>query len=364
MTDHFSSPASPSEHVAAVQFIAGLAPGIVSNARGRTVWDNDSFDFLADDCPPTVNPSLWRQGQLNSKQGLYEVVPGIYQIRGFDLSVMTLVEGDSGVVVIDPLVSAETAEAGLRLYRAHRGERPVTGLVFSHSHVDHFGGAFGVTTAEDVHAGRCPVIAPTGFLEHAVAENVHAGTAMTRRASYMYGSTLPRGPMGSVGSGLGQTTSRGSVGLLAPNVDVTHTGQTLEVDGVTIEFQLTPGTEAPSEMNMYFPALRALCMAENASHNMHNVVTLRGALVRDARIWARYLTESINRYARRSDVSFGSHHWPTWGRESVIEYLSLQRDMYGYLHDQTLRLLNKGYVGSEIAEMLTLPPALESNWVR
>ncbi|WP_019203446.1 alkyl/aryl-sulfatase [Tsukamurella sp. 1534] len=343
-------------------FLAALSPGVVRDERGRTVWDNDSYAFVNEPCPDSVNPSLWRQSRLNVRQGLYEVIPGTYQIRGFDLSAMTLVESDTGVIVIDPLVSAETAAAGLRLYREHRGDRPVTALIYSHSHVDHFGGAPGVVTAEDVRDGRCPVVAPAGFLEHAVAENVYAGTAMTRRATYMYGARLPRGPLGSVGSGLGQATSRGTVGLIPPTVDVTHTGQSVVLDGVTIEFQMTPGTEAPSEMNMYFPATRTLCMAENASHTMHNVLTLRGALVRDARIWARYLTEAINLYGRRTDTSFGSHHWPTWGQDRVLEYLSLQRDMYAYLHDQTLRLLNQGYVGAEIAEELALPPALERNW--
>jgi alkyl sulfatase BDS1-like metallo-beta-lactamase superfamily hydrolase len=343
-------------------FVKALAPCVVTNQRGRTVWNNDSYAFLAERCPSTVNPSLWRQSQLNAKQGLYEIAPGFFQIRGLDLSNMTVIEGDAGIIVIDPLISAETAAAGLALYRSHRGDRPVTGLIYTHSHVDHFGGTYGVVTAEDVTSGRCPVVAPSGFLEHAVAENIYAGTAMSRRAAFMYGSFLPRGPMGQVGSGLGQTTSLGSTGVIPPTLLVDRTGQIETIDGVTFEFQLTPGTEAPSEMNFYFPDHRLLCMAENATHTMHNILTLRGALVRDSHVWAGYITESINKYARSSDVVFSSHHWPVWGTDNVVEYLALQRDMYAYLHDQTLRMLNQGLVGGEIAEEFTLPPALENNW--
>ncbi|TCJ97300.1 alkyl sulfatase BDS1-like metallo-beta-lactamase superfamily hydrolase [Nocardia alba] len=343
-------------------WIASLEPGTVTDPSGKVVWDNDSYDFLAGSCPQSVNPSLWRQSQLTVKQGLYEIAPGFYQIRGFDLSNMTLIEGSTGVVVIDPLISAETAAAGLALYRKHRGDRPVTGLIYSHSHVDHFGGSYGVITPQDVAAGRCPVIAPSGFVEHAVAENVYTGTAMARRAAYMYGAALPRGPKGQVGAGLGQTTSIGTVTLIPPTVLVTRTDQEEIVDGVRMVFQLTPGTEAPSEMNVYFPDRRILCMAENATHTMHNIVTLRGALVRDPHVWAQYLTDSINRYGRRSDLVFSSHHWPVWGTERIVEFLSLQRDMYGYLNDQTLRLLNQGYVGAEIAEMLRMPPALTASW--
>jgi alkyl sulfatase BDS1-like metallo-beta-lactamase superfamily hydrolase len=342
-------------------FVAALEPGAVLGDNS-VVWDNDSYRFLTEPCPGTVHPSLWRQSGLNSRQGLYQVTEGIYQVRGLDLSNMTLVEGTQGVIVIDPLVSAQTAAAGLALYRAHRGNRAVTGLIYTHSHVDHFGGALGVTNAMDVDQGFCPVLAPAGFLEHAVAENIYAGTAMARRAAYMYGTALPRGPRGQVGSGLGQATSLGTVTLLAPTLDVTHTGQEETIDGVRIVFQITPGTEAPAEMNFYFPDHRALCMAENATHNLHNLVTLRGALVRDPHLWAKYLTEAINRYARVSDVVFASHHWPTWGAQQIVEYLSQQRDLYAYLNDQTLRLLNQGLVGSEIAEDFQLPPALENSW--
>ncbi|WP_405496016.1 alkyl/aryl-sulfatase [Nocardia sp. NBC_00511] len=343
-------------------FIAALEPGVVKNAAGKVVWDNDSYSFLQGSCPSSVHPSLWRQCGLVIRQGLYEVTSGIYQIRGLDLSNMTIIEGETGVIVIDPLISKETAAAGLELYFAHRGRKPVTGLIYTHSHGDHFGGAMGVITVEDAESGRVPVIAPAGFLEHAVAENVYAGTAMGRRALYMYGAELPRGPKGQIGAGLGQTTSLGEITLIAPTLDVTHTGQEETVDGVRIVFQITPGTEAPSEMNFHFPDHRALCMAENSTHTLHNLLTLRGALVRDPHVWASYLTESILLYGRESDVVFASHHWPTWGTETLVEYLELQRDLYGYLHDQTLRRLNQGYVGAEIAEMIELPPALTEVW--
>ncbi|MFR9752362.1 alkyl/aryl-sulfatase [Nocardia sp. 004] len=341
-------------------FLAGYESDVIADAEGGAVWDIGSYSFLQGSCPNSVHPSLWRQSQLTVKQGLYEVVPGIYQVRGLDLSNMTLVEGDNGVIVIDPLISVETAKAGLELYRRHRGDRPVTGLIYTHSHVDHFGGALGVLSAED--AGRVPVLAPKGFLEHAVSENIYAGTAMTRRAAYMYGTGLPRDAKGQVGNGLGMTTSTGTVSLLPPTKDITTTGQQETIDGVRIEFQITPGTEAPAEMNFYFPDRRALCMAENATHTMHNLLTLRGALVRDAHVWAQYLTESVNMFANKADVAFASHHWPTWGTDKIVEWLSLQRDTYAYLHDQTLRMLNQGHTGIEIAEMVEMPPPLADNW--
>jgi alkyl sulfatase BDS1-like metallo-beta-lactamase superfamily hydrolase len=299
---------------------------------------------------------------LCAKQGLYEVVEGIYQVRGLDLSNITFVEGDTGVIVIDPLVCTETAAAALALYRQHRGDRAVSAVIYTHSHVDHFGGVLGVTTQADVDAGRVPVLAPEGFTAHAVQENVYAGTAMTRRAAYMYGTALHRGPQGQVGCGLGQAPSIGEVAIIVPTIDITATGETHTLDGVQIEFQMAPGTEAPAEMHFYFPRFRALCMAENATHNLHNLLTLRGALVRDPRAWAGYLTEAVDSFADRTDVVFASHHWPTWGRDRIVEYLSLQRDLYAYLHDQTLRQLNQGYTGIEIAESFAMPPALEKAW--
>jgi alkyl sulfatase BDS1-like metallo-beta-lactamase superfamily hydrolase len=330
---------------------------------GRVVWDLDAYEFLRGvDAPSTANPSLWRQGQLLVEDGLFEVTPGIYQLRGYDLSVMTVVEGDTGVIVIDPLLSAETAAAAFALYTAHRGERPVRAMIYTHSHADHFGGVKGIISQEQVDAGEVQVIAPEGFVHHAIAENVFAGTAMARRASYMYGAALERGPAGQIGSGLGQTTSTGTVTLIPPTLDITHTGQRLTVDGVDIEFQVTPGTEAPAEMNFYFPRHRALCTAENTSHTLHNILTIRGALVRDAHAWAHYLTETIDLWGDELDVVFASHHWPTWGRERAVEFLAMQRDLYLYLHDQTLRMMNQGHTGAEIAERLALPPALEAQW--
>lgn len=343
-------------------FLGALEPGVVKAADGRVVWDGDSYAFLDGDAPTTVHPSLWRQSQLVARQGLYEVVPGIYQVRGLDLSNITFVEGDTGVIVIDPLISTETAAAALGLYRSHRGDRPVVAVIFTHSHVDHFGGVLGVTTQADVDAERVVVVAPEGFLTHAVQENVYAGTAMTRRSGYMYGAALERGPRAQVGAGLGQTTSTGEVGLIVPTLDIRATGESHTIDGVEIEFQLAPGTEAPAEMHFYFPGFRALCMAENATHTLHNLVTLRGALVRDAHVWSGYLTEAIERFADRTDTVFASHHWPTWGGDRAMEFLATQRDLYAYLHDQTLRLLNKGFTGTEIAEMIELPPALERAW--
>ena len=343
-------------------FIAALEPAVIRRPDGHLVWDNDSYAFLTGDAPASVHPSLWRQSQLVAKQGLYEVVEGIYQVRGLDLSNVTFVEGDTGVIVIDPLISTETAAAALALYRAHRGERTVVAVIHTHSHVDHFGGVFGVTSAEDAASGKVQIIAPEGFVEHAVSENVYAGTAMSRRAGYMYGAALARGPQGQVGAGLGQTTSSGEVGMIVPTHIIRTTGETHTVDGVEIEFQMAPGTEAPSEMHFYFPRYRALCMAENATHTLHNLLTLRGALVRDPHVWSQYLTEAIDTFAERSDVAFASHHWPTWSSERVGSYLATQRDLYAYLHDQTLRLINQGYQGAEIAEMIQLPPALEKSW--
>ena len=344
-------------------FIAALSPCVIKAADGRVVWDNDAYSFLSGSAPTSVHPSLWRQSTLAAKQGLYEVVPGIYQVRGFDLSNITFVEGDTGIIVIDPLVSTEVAAAALELYRTHRGgDRPVIAVIYTHSHVDHFGGVLGVTSQADVDAGAVTVLAPEGFVEHAVQENVYAGPAMTRRATYMYGTLLARGPADQVGCGLGQATSTGEVAVVVPTIDIRTTGETHTIDGVEIEFQMAPGTEAPAEMHFYFPRFRALCMAENATHNLHNLLTLRGALVRDPHAWSGYLTEAIDTFADRADVVFASHHWPTWGHERIVEFMSLQRDMYSYLHDQTLRLLNQGYTGIEIAEMFQLPPALEQAW--
>jgi linear primary-alkylsulfatase len=342
--------------------VARFEPAIVHEANGRVVWDLESYGFLAGEAPDTAHPSLWRQSRLNRIAGLFEIAPGFYQLRGFDLSNMHVVEGERGIVVIDPLISAETAAAALAFYREHRGERPVTGLLYTHSHIDHFGGAKGIVSPAEIAEREIPVLAPAGFLEHAVSENVYAGTAMGRRAGYMYGAKLERGADGQIGSGLGQTTSLGTLTLIPPNLEVTRTGQEETVDGVRMVFQLTPGTEAPAEMNFHFPDRRVLCVAENATHTMHNVLTLRGALVRDPHVWAHYLDETIELFGEKSDVLFAGHHWPRWGSERIVEYLGKQRDLYAYLHDQTLRLINRGLTGPEIAETLELPPELASEW--
>jgi alkyl sulfatase BDS1-like metallo-beta-lactamase superfamily hydrolase len=343
-------------------FLGALTPCVVTGADGRVVYDNDAYAFLDGDAPTSVHPSLWRQSTLAVKQGLYEVVPGLYQVRGLDVSNVSFIEGRTGVIIVDPLMSTETAAAAIALYRTHRGERPVVAVIYTHSHADHFGGVLGVTTQADVDSGRVAVLAPEGFIEHAVQENVYAGTAMLRRGTYMYGARVERGPRGQVGCGLGQTTSAGEMAIIVPTVDVGSTGETHTIDGVEIEFQMAPGTEAPAEMHFYLPQFKALCMAENATHNLHNLLTLRGALVRDPHAWSGYLTEAIDRYADRSDVLFASHHWPTWESDRIVEFLSLQRDLYAYLHDQTLRLLNQGLTGIEIAEAFELPPTLENAW--
>jgi alkyl sulfatase BDS1-like metallo-beta-lactamase superfamily hydrolase len=337
--------------------IARLEPGVIKNADGRVIYDIDEFGRAVwGDCPDTVNPSLWRQGQLTAIQGLFEVTGDIYQVRGADLSNMTLVESENGVLVIDPLISAECAAAALALYRAHRGDRPVTGVIYTHSHLDHFGGVLGVVDADTT----VPVIAPAHFMEHAVSENVYAGPAMLRRGMYYVGDALRPGADGTIGVGLGPRGSTGAVGLLPPTVDITRTGQEETVDGVRMVFQLTPGTEAPAEMNFFFPAQRALCLAENVTHNLHNLLTLRGAQVRDPRIWSRYIAEAMELFLGDTDVAFASHHWPTWGQDNIQVFLTQQRDLYAYLHDQTLRLLNQGHIGAEIAEVLQVPPALEA----
>ena len=340
-------------------FVAGPLSRTVTAEDGRVVWDFGSTDFLDGECPETADPSLWRQSQLCARAGLYQVTEGVYQVRGYDLSNMSLIEGERGVIVVDPLVSAETAAAALALYRSQRGDRPVTGVLFTHSHLDHFGGIFGVISPDD---STTPVIAPAGFLDHSVAENVYAGTAMLRRGAYYAGGALERDATGLLGMGLGFTTSSGLPGLVAPTVEISRTGQEETVDGVLLRFQLTPGTEAPSELNFLLPRRWALCMAENATHNLHNILTLRGALVRDARIWSRYLNEALALFGPETDQLFASHHWPTWGAGRIRTFLTEQCQLYAYLHDQTLRLLNQGYTGTEIAELVELPPRLASAW--
>jgi len=336
----------------------------VVNADGKTVWDLQRYAFLKGEAPATVNPSLWRIAQLNTLAGLFKVSEGIYQVRGLDLANMTLIEGEQGLIVMDPLLSVETAKAGLAMYFRHRPKRPVVAVIYTHPHVDHFGGVRGVIDEADVKAGKVQVIAPQGFFEHAVSENVLAGPAMKRRAQYMYGAPLPRGPRGQVDAGLGKgVPANATVSLIAPTRLIDQPFETLRIDGVDIEFQLTPGTEAPAEMNLWFPQFKALCMAENASHVQHNVLTLRGAQVRDAKVWAHYLDQSLLRYGEQAEVVFAQHHWPTWGGAAIRDYLADQRDMYAFIDSQTLRLINRGLGPTEIAaELTSLPPRLASKW--
>ncbi|HML50086.1 MAG TPA: alkyl sulfatase dimerization domain-containing protein [Propionicimonas sp.] len=342
--------------------IATYDPRFIKALDGNTVWDVEAFDFLHGAPPPTVHPSLWRHSQLTNIHGLFEVVPGLYQVRGLDVSVISFIEGDTGVIVVDPLVSVETAAAALGLYRHHRGPRAVSAVLYTHSHVDHFGGVRGILSPAEVDARVIPVIAPAAMSYESVSENVYAGTAMTRRADLMFGRGLPRGPKGHVGVGIGQAASEhGRVSFVQPTLEITADG-TITVDGVEFEFQLTPDTEAPAELQFFLPQLGALCVPENATHSQHNLLTPRGALVRDARAWARHLDEAVLRFGSRTEVLFASHHWPTWGRDKAIEFLTHQRDLYAYLHDQTLRMLNAGLTATEIAEAIELPPELESRW--
>ncbi len=342
-------------------FIATLDPMTIPHDRApdRAAFDLSQFGFLEGDAADTVNPSLWRQSQLNAMHhGLYEVVDGIYQIRSFDIANMTLIRGDTGWIIIDPLTSSETSRAGLKLANEKLGERPVVAIIHTHSHADHFAGVMGVVTHEQVESGEVTVIAPEHYVNEALSENVLAGNVMGRRATYMYGNLLSPSPTGFVSTGLGAALSMGSTGFVVPNDIISETGEKRVVDGVEIEFQMTPGTEAPAEMVFYFPQFKALCMSEITSHHLHNVYTPRGAQVRDALAWNAQINESIDLFGDRLEVEFASHHWPIWGRENVVRYLKKQRDLYKYIHDQTLRLANKGYVKEEIAEQIKLPDSL------
>ncbi len=336
---------------------------LTSVSSDAVVWDMDRFAFIAGDAPDTVNPSLWRQEKLNNLHGLFELTDRVYQVRGYDISNITFIRGDTGWIVIDPLTTTETAAAALALLNSTVGERPIVGVIYTHSHADHFAGAYGVTNDDDVAAGRVPVIAPAGFVEEAVRENVIAGPAMMRRAAFMYGGLLPASATGMVGSGLGRTVPRnGESGLIAPTDDITTTGEERTIDGVRIVFQMTPGTEAPAEMNFYFPQMRALCMAENCTCVMHNLYTLRGAQIRDGLAWSKYIHEALITFDGQVDLLFATHNWPIWGRDAIEEYLRTQRDTYRYLHDQTMRLANLGQTSLEIAEELELPESLSTNF--
>ncbi|MCP4617533.1 MAG: MBL fold metallo-hydrolase [Bradyrhizobium sp.] len=344
-------------------FIATLPDGVVAGPSGRPAFDAKRYAFLSkDEVPATVNPSLWRQAQLNAFNGLFKVVDRVYQVRGIDIANMTIIEGDAGLILIDPLLSNESAKAAIDLYLQHRPAKPVVAVIYTHSHVDHFGGAKGVITAEDAASGKVKVIAPDGFMEHAVAENVIAGNAMTRRAQFQFGNTLPVGERGQIDTGLGKALARGTVSLIAPNEVIKQAYETRNVDGIEIEFHLVPGSEAPAEMLMYFPQFKLLNMAEDATHNMHNLYTIRGAEVRDGRLWSRYISEAIERYGDKTDAVIAQHHWPMWGNARIVSFLKKQRDLYKFIHDQSVRLLNHGLTSTEIAERLKLPASLAGEW--
>jgi alkyl sulfatase BDS1-like metallo-beta-lactamase superfamily hydrolase len=344
-------------------FIASLPEVVIQSDDGRTVWSLAPYAFLEqEEAPPSVNPSLWRMAQLNMNNGLFEVTDRIYQVRGFDLSNMTIIEGDTGLILIDPLSTVETSRAALDLYYQEFGEKPVVAVIYTHSHVDHYAGVKGVISEEDVAAGDVVVLAPDGFMEAAVSENVFAGNAMTRRSMYQYGMLLPRGATGQVDNGLGKANPLGAITLIAPTDTVVETGETRTIDGVEMEFMMVSGTEAPSEMTIYFPQFNALGAAEIACPLLHNILTLRGAQVRDAKLWATSLDNAIARYGDEMEVVFTQHNWPRWGNETVVEYLATQRDLYEFLNDQTLRLINHGYTGPEIAEMIELPDSLNQQW--
>lgn len=347
-------------------FIAKPDTLTIKDDKGNVVWDLEQYKTyigLDKTAPDTVNPSLWRNAQLNMEYGLFKVTDKIYQIRGFDLSNITFIQGDKGWIVFDPLISPQTAKAALAFINKTLGERPVSAVVYSHSHVDHYGGAAGLFNSPDeVKKNGVQIIAPEGFTEHAVSENVIAGNAMARRAVYMYGALLPRNAQGGVNGGLGQTTSTGVPSLLLPTRFITKTGEEVTLDGVRMVFQMTPGTEAPAEMNTWFPESKALWMAENTTNTMHNILTLRGAQVRDALKWSSFLNETIETWGDQAQVKFQSHHWPRWGNASIVDYFKKQRDLYKYIHDQSVRLMNMGYTGEEISEKIALPPELNDFW--
>ncbi len=344
-------------------FVGTTPDALVPGAGPRPVWSMKPYEFLKSNDPAdTVNPSLWRQAQLNAIHGLFKVTERVYQVRGFDLANMTIVEGDTSLIVIDPLLAAETAHAALDLYYRHRPKKPVGTVIYSHGHADHYGGVKGVIGEADVAAGRVQVLAPSGFMETAVAENIVAGNAMNRRAQYQFGALLPPGPRGQVDTGLGKALARGAITLIAPTGTIDRTMDRRVIDGVEIVFQLVPGSEAPAEMLMYFPQFRVLDMAEDMTHTMHNLYTIRGAEVRDGNLWSRYLSEALEAFGDRSDVVIAQHHWPVVGRDRVVDLLKKQRDLYKYINDQSLRLMNRGYTPAEIAETLRMPASLEREW--
>ena len=341
--------------------MAQLKDPIVKAADGRVVWNTQRYEFVKGDPPATVNPSLWREQKLNTAAGLFKVVDGVYQIRGYDMANMTLVEGASGWIVIDTLFTEDVARAGLKLaMETLKSSKPVVAVIYTHSHVDHFGGVRGVVDEADVRSGKVKVIAPEGFMDNAIAENVLAGNAMSRRANYMYGISLPANDKGSVGTGLGMTLSNGAPGLIPPTVIVKKTGEEMTIDGVRIQFQMAQDTEAPSEMMMYLPEKKALCLSEVAVKLMHNVYTIRGAKVRDALVWSKYINETLDLFPD-AEVAFASHHWPTWGNANVRQFVANQRDTYRFLHDRALNLANQGETMPELANASFFPKGLAAD---
>ncbi len=342
--------------------LAEIPGGVISGKDGKTVWDRRPYAFLdAREAPDTVNPSLWRQARLNAVHGLFEVVPGkIWQLRGYDISVMTIIRGKSGWIVVDPLLSEEAAAASWKLFadtvEAKSGKLPIKAVIFSHSHSDHFGGVGGIVTPAQVKAQKIRIIAPHGFSEEATSENVLAGTAMGRRALYMFGSILPPGPAGQVDTGLGPKLSSGTIGYMEPTETVGEKGGTLAIDGLTFEFLDAGGTEAPSEFVFYIPAYKALHTTEVVTHNLHNILTLRGAQVRDALRWSKVIDAALIRWGGRAEVALASHHWPTWGAGEVATLLANQRDAYRYVHDRTLFLANRGATLHELADQTAEAP--------
>ena len=334
----------------------------ITDEAGNVTWSQAAYEFLDQKAPDTANPSLWRNTQLNHICGLFEVTDGIYQVRGYDMSNITFIKGDTGWIVYDPLMTVECAQAAYELVKENLGDYPIKAVLYSHSHVDHYGGVCGIVSEEQVAEEGILIIAPDGFEEHAVSENIYAGNAMGRRASFQYGTLLEPGETGSLCIGIGMGQSHGTTSYISPNVTIYQTGETMVIDGVIMEFQLTPGTEAPAEMNTWFPQRKALWMAENCTGTLHNLYTLRGAEVRDGQAWANFLMETIKLYGKDVEVVFQSHNWPHWDNENIIEYIVNTAAAYKFINDQTLLYLNQGYTSTEIANMIKLPDDLAKNW--
>lgn len=344
-------------------FIATLDSGIIRGATGQIIVNLHDYDFLKGTAPASVNPALWRQAKLNLNNGLYKVTNGIYQIRTFDLAVLTAIETNTGYIIVDPLTNADAAKAGLDLIRKHVGNKPVVAVIVTHSHADHYGGILGVTNIEDIKSGKVKYIVPAGFYDEVISENVLLGNAMGRRAVYQFGFSLPRSEFGQVDAGLGKVfLGRGASSIVEPNVEISKTGEKLTIDGLDLIFQLTPGTEAPSEFHFFVPKYKAFSPAENATHTLHNALPPRGAKVRDTKVWAHYLDEAIDLFGDQLEVIFPSHHWPVFGHNRGITYLEKQRDLYQYINNQTIHLANQGLNQEEIAETIQLPDELGKEW--